>query len=149
MERVPKDVIINHIFIHLDGLTAANFAKVSKRYRELVFKNHRLNVLMNYHHIEIKHPDEFLETIGCEPASVETGKDCILKQEGSRNFWDKTCRLIEFNDFYWHSGALNIPKEGVSKFFVITYEPLGGNYRFNLGKGLGTIHRGTSIVLFF
>jgi hypothetical protein len=149
MERVPRDVFIHHIFIYFDGRTAAMFSKVCKYYRKLIFNDKRLASLIKHHHIQINHPCEFLDTIGGNTVvtCLAFGRELLLPQEGSRNFYNGKY-VIEFNDFYWHSGPLEIPKnENITKFLVITYEPLKLE-RFNLGSGLGTIHRGTSIVLF-
>ena len=148
MLRVPKDVIIYHIFIYFDGRTAVRFSQVCKYYREMVYKNKRLASLIKHHHIEINHPCEFLDTIGNTFTRLVFDRERLLPQEGSRTFHNGK-NVVEFNDFYWHSGPLEIPKsENITKFIVITYEPLKLE-RFNLGSGLGTIHRGTSIVLYF
>lgn len=147
MERVPRDVFIHHIFIYFDGRTAAMFSKVCKYYRKLIFNDKRLASLIKHHHIQINHPCEFLDTIGSTVRNLVLGRGHLLQQEGSRTFYNGK-NIVEFNDFYWHSGPLEIPKnENITKFLVITYEPLKLE-RFNLGSGLGTIHRGTSIVLF-
>ncbi len=62
--------------------------------------------------------------------------------------------LGEFNDFY----AINDQAEreidrmlnngGVKHFLLVKYQQLA-NGRFDLGNKLGTIHRGTSIVIYY
>jgi type III secretion system FlhB-like substrate exporter len=142
MKGLNKD-FFSHLFNLLDGATAVRMSRMSKKFHTLINDDKRLVKLMKYHNIRIEHPSQFLEAIGVEDIISFKYSGPKLCQEGSRTL--QTNRgLIEFNDFYWHSGSLHIPKG--FKFLVITYEPLKGCERYNLGAG--TIHRGTSIVLF-
>lgn len=148
MEWVPRDVLIHCIFIYFDGKTAAIACKVCKRFRELILKNKRLCRKMSLHLVEIESPHEFLNVIGNPIYGGRPGTDLFLTQEGSRNFWNKkTGNIIEFNDFYSH-GPIEIP-DGINDFLVVKYPTLYGIERYNLGEGFGTIHRGTSLVIFY
>ena len=144
MKGLCKDFFL-HLFNLLDGATAVRMSRMSKKFHTLIHSDKRLAMLMKYHNIRIEHPSQFKETIGVDKLEPRLVLGCYynLTQEGSRVAHTNR-GFIEFNDFYWHSGPLDIP-EGF-KYLVITYEPLKGCERYNLGAG--TIHRGTSIVLF-
>lgn len=147
MEWAPKDVWKYCIFKYFDGKTAAIVCKVCKSFREWILENKLLCRKMALHLVEIDSPYEFLNAIGNPVYGGRPGTDLFLVQEGSRNFWNKkTGKIIEFNDFYSH-GPIAFPK--VEDFLIIKYPPLYGVERFNLGEGFGTIHRGTSIVIFY
>ncbi len=151
MERVPKDVILSHILCFFDGRTAAMFASTCKFYRMLTYSNTRCIKLMRLHHIQIGHPCEFLRTIGCEGHSRFRMNELLLVSEGERLCWDGRGYFVTFNDFYGNSSQIereidNV-KDKVKQYLLITYEPVKVG-RFELGGNLGTIHRGTSIVVY-
>lgn len=148
MLRVPKDVLIYHVFIHLDGRDLSRLRILCKFFKDSIDSNERLKNRIDKHHVHINNPCEFMDLIGNPtfggwPDYVKT-----LRQEGTRIFINgKNGQVIEFNDFYYHSHTIEFPS-GVEGYLFVTYEPLYDRERFQLPLGLGTIHRGASIVLF-
>ncbi len=151
MERVPKDVILTHILCFFDGRTAAMFASTCKFYRMLTYSNIRCVKLMRLHHIQIGHPCEFLRTIGCEKHRRILTAELLLVSEGRRSCWNGKDDVVSFNDFYGNSSQIEREiynlKDKAKQYLLITYEPVKVG-RFDLGGNLGTIHRGTSIVVY-
>ncbi len=151
LQRVPKDVVRCHILPFLDGRSAARFAMTSKYYRILILSDKRCARLIKYHNIRINHPCEFLRTIGHTVCVSIVTTQPFLAFEGKRSFLSNDEKRVTFNDFYCIGDQaereIDRIKDDVNGYLVITYEPLKFN-RFDLGQGLGTIHRGTSIVIY-
>lgn len=152
MENLLSDVFLNVLCPLLDGLTLARLAGVCKRFHFLIWGDARSKKAMNYHLIWLNHPSEFLEVTGIQKGSW--WGTVGLRYEGKRAFVSKTGYYGEFNDFYPIGNQVEREIDSfrnckdIRNFLLVMYRPLV-NDRFELdGKLLGTIHRGTSIIIY-
>lgn len=153
MEGVPNDVIIAHVFTHLDGRDLSRLRATSLRFRNLVDNVKWAKQMVKMHHVRLNSHLEFLDEIG-NPVVI---KVCFIQSmfglEGTRMYDTKEKELITINDFYILGNVECV--EDAIKFYrctgcyykLITYPQLKGNQRFDLGNGLGTIHRGASLFI--
>ena len=101
----------------------------------------------------LDHPSEFLQIVKSARRLAAPTWVPFLHYEGSRIF---THGIVvgEFNDFYAVGNQAEreidrlLQTRNVRKYLLVKYEPLKVG-RFDLGNKLGTIHRGTSIVVFY
>ncbi len=107
---------------------------------------------IDYHLVWIDYPSQFMEVVGEIHGVRSTG---ILGYEGTRTF--KCFNRVgcgEFNDFYAVGEQAEreidtMLKMGhIKQYLLIVYDSMKEG-RFDLGNNLGTIHRGTSIVIYY
>jgi hypothetical protein len=105
------------------------------------------------HHVWIDHPSQFVETLlNFLERAKGRRKVCTVHGDGARAMKWEGKHWISFNDFYnFGNKALHQIEDIrpiVSNYIFVEYPQLGGVDRFDLGRGLGTIHRGSSLVVF-
>jgi hypothetical protein len=153
MQELSTDIFLYKVCTLLDGLNLAQLSAVCKRFRDLIKRDKRCQLAINCRLIWLNHPMEFKEVTRAH-AYVSHGS--VLRYEGTRRFLSKCGTVGEFNDFYpvctdrivrEIDRLKKIPN--VKNVLLIMYKPLDGYMRFELGEFLGTIHRGTSIVVYF
>lgn len=148
MERVPNDVIIAHVFTYLDGRDLSRLRATSLRFRNLVDGVKWTKQMVDMHHVRLNSHLEFLEEIGNPVTIGAVYMESPFGLEGYRMFKTPDGNF-SISDFYIH-GNLEGVKDAIAfynRYKLITYPQLPGNQRFDLGNGLGTIHRGASLFI--
>jgi len=154
MENLRTDLFINVLCANFDARTLAQLAAVCKRFHGLIWSNARLKHILDYHMVWLDHPREFLGV-----THVLRKRLCCIGRNlnfegGCAGFITFLGHIGEFNDFYAVGNQAEreidriVASGHIKKFLLIGYAPLA-NERYNLGTGLGTIHRGTSIVIYY
>lgn len=153
MEGVPNDVIIAHVFTYLDGRDLSRFRGTSRRFQNLVDGVKWARQMVDLHHVRLNSPLEFLEEIGNPKVTIGA---CFMSSafglEGYRTFQTRDGGTCSISDFYILGNVEGV-KDAVAfykdfnYYKLITYPQLPGNQRFDLGNGLGTIHRGASLFI--
>ena len=152
MERVPNDVIIAHVFTYLDGRDLSRLRATSLRFRNLVDGVKWTKQMVDMHHVRLNSHLEFLEEIGNPVTIGAVFSRSLFGLEGYRTY-EIDQGICSLSDFYIH-GNLEGVKDAIAfynwknaYYKLITYPQLSGNQRFDLGNGLGTIHRGASLFM--
>jgi len=147
------DLFINVLCANFDARTLASLAAVCRRFHGLIWSNARLKHILNYHIVWLNHPSEFKDVTQLDRmvCGIGTSK---LRYEGVRTFETVDGTFGEFNDFYPVGNQAEreidrlVATGHVKKFLLIKYVPLV-NERYKMGHRLGSIHRGTSIVVYY
>jgi len=154
MQELLKDLFIHRICIYFrkDGVTLSRLAATCRRFRDLILSIKEYERSIKYHSIWVSSPEEFMEAIGVKCVGSRAIIYDGLQYEGVRTF---VCNMSfgEFNDYYNVSDQaereIDRLEKRAYKYLLIRYAPLSGVGRWVLPNGLGTIHRGCSIVVYY